>query len=101
MTQHFALIDTAKPGVLKRVASEYVVGGYANFDFTVSTTTKSDFVIDGGTVTSGGKIDVFVNGIQISEGTGKYQWQRNTGANKIVTNTAQPKYAEVRVRLYS
>lgn len=101
MALHLIAWDTAK-GRNKRIPTEYAAGGYVDYDFVVSSDLgQIDFVVVGGTVTVDGKISCFVNGVQYREGVSTEQWQRNTGANKIVFNASVRKHGVVRVRLYS
>lgn len=101
MALHLIAWDTVK-NRQKRIPTEYAEGGYSDFDFVVSSDLgQTDFTVVGGTVTSDGKIDCFVNGVQYREGVSTEQWQRNTGANKIVFNASVRKNGVVRVRLYS
>jgi len=96
MGKHLSLINTDSIAKQKRVESAYTdyVSVVTNVD------GESDFVIAGGTVTANGKIDVLINGVVYYEGADTEEWQRDTENNKIVTNRAIPKNAEVIVRLY-
>lgn len=67
--------------------------------FTVTGSPQSSFVIGSATITSGAKIDVYVNGILQQEGASA-DFERNTGTNSIVFNEAIPVDALVLVRIW-
>ena len=67
--------------------------------FPVTGSPQTQFVLGTGTVTSTGKIDVYVNGLLEQQGASA-SYQRNTGNNSIDFNTAVPVGATVLVRTW-
>lgn len=72
---------------------------YTDFFFDVSS-PQTDFTIVGKTINASDPIQFWQNGIEHDEGVGADDFQRNVGLNKIVSNTAIPQNARVKVRVW-
>ena len=74
-----------------------ISGGYVDEDFDIIAPTS--FVPLNVDIEIGTKIDVFLNGILLREGSSN-SWERNADDNEIVFNTTVPENAWVRVRIF-
>lgn len=66
---------------------------------TVSAATQTNFTASSGTIASGNRLEVFINGLLQIEGAGE-SYTRNTGLNRIEFVTPVIQGAVVIIRVY-
>lgn len=96
VAQHYLLVDSQTGKRSK--GSQVVAGGFVDQSFDVGVGGQAQFVVTQA-FTSGSKIDVFTNGVLMREGA-TFDFQRNTGANRIDFNRTLPQSYWVMVRVY-